>query len=581
MVAISQQTIEKLKYPDYWLQRYTYWGNPLTWVEYYRRKNLNATIDECYNSLDENIGLLLRVFNKNKPEAHRGHSLRKLLVSDYSAEPHADPTFAGKSLPWAEMGCIHKDCRVLPFVIDTSHLLPLLTSSYCSNQPLRAIGGIKEREIKYVKCATSSSQSSTDDEIAEDGIADEEIAFEDDKIADDKYGIGDDDNEHFDLNDSQNRKRKRNHVTYPMLTNYYRILLAMQDLHIEEDSQRARHSFAMLEWSVINFEIFEDAGWQGERKPATISIPQIELKLLSPIFEKHFDSRIQSVIAMLRSLERKGKIVTSSLFNSWFGWLWGRSRSYYYLDALTCISVLSTVISYIPTPCRGLGSKPSENHELWTSILFNAFSFHNPKFFTAWEFYHLVPGNGGRGSAKSDFSAIVRNKSDLQFAFFLAEFEQEVHKDDVVIVAEAAHEFNRILSLMHYPSEEEINKTCLHVGLVNGTRIRLGKLMPAFNQQQATLIYVYDDEVISFNLQEKDEEANIESALQLLTYIRETICMNGMRIKSLLNRRPAKFNACLKASLPKLPNEAVKSRKYNTKFTPRSKRQRYTADLLY
>ncbi|RIA88311.1 hypothetical protein C1645_826576 [Glomus cerebriforme] len=72
----------------------------------------------------------------------------------------------------------------------------------------------------------------------------------------------------------------------------------------------------------------------------------------------------------------------------------------------------------------------------------------------------------------------------------------EVHKDDVAIVAEAMHEFNRILSLTHYPSEEEINKLCLHIGLVNGSRIRLSKLMPVFDQ--SSLIYVYDDEVLKY-----------------------------------------------------------------------------------
>lgn len=82
---------------------------------------------------------------------------------------------------------------------------------------------------------------------------------------------------------------------------------------------------------------------------------------------------------------------------------------------------------------------------------------------------------------------------------------------------------------MHYPSEEEINKLCLHIGLVNGSRIRLSKLMPVFDQ--STLIYVYDDEILSFNLQTKDEEANIESVLQLAVYLRETVCMDGMRIR--------------------------------------------------
>src|SRR5688572_21299250 len=58
-----------------------------------------------------------------------------------------------------------------------------------------------------------------------------------------------------------------------------------------------------------------------------------------------------------------------------------------YRNLQSYYSMLSTVISYIPTPCRGLGSEPSENHikaELWTSILYNTFSFHNPKFVSVW-----------------------------------------------------------------------------------------------------------------------------------------------------------------------------------------------------
>lgn len=89
--------------------------------------------------------------------------------------------------------------------------------------------------------------------------------------------------------------------------------------------------------------------------------------------------------------------------------------------------MISAVISYIPTPCRGLGSEPSENHikaELWANILSNSFSLNSPKFAPVWEFHHLIPGNGGQGSAKSDFSAIVSNQNDLQFVFFLIELNR-------------------------------------------------------------------------------------------------------------------------------------------------------------
>ncbi|CAG8624491.1 18882_t:CDS:2, partial [Racocetra persica] len=187
------------------------------------------------------------------------------------------------------------------------------------------------------------------------------------------------------------------------------------------------------------------------------------------------------------------------------------------------------------------------------------------------------PGNAGYGSARSDFAAIVNNNNDLQFAFFLVEFEQngfEVHKDDIVVIAEAVHEFNRILSLMHYP-EKEVNETVLHIGLVNDTTIRFGSLRPIYYQEKSTLFYIYEDEILSFNLHEKSMETNVERVLRLVTYLRETVCADRMRIRMLLNRHPAQFNYDLKAALPTLPGEAVQSRTFKVKFTPPSKRVKY------
>ncbi|RIB21200.1 hypothetical protein C2G38_2177350 [Gigaspora rosea] len=95
------------------------------------------------------------------------------------------------------------------------------------------------------------------------------------------------------------------------------------------------------------------------------------------------------------------------------------------------------------------------------------------------------------------------------------EFEQhgfEVHIDDIVIVAEAAYEFNRILSLMHYPSEKEVNETFLHIGL-------------------------YGDKG-----------------------------RNGIALGNISTRNTA---------LPILPGEAVHFRTFEIKFTPPSKRVKY------
>ncbi|CAJ0758063.1 7662_t:CDS:2, partial [Entrophospora sp. SA101] len=56
---------------------------------------------------------------------------------------------------------------------------------------------------------------------------------------------------------------------HPLLETYSKLLFNLQNHHVEEDSQRARHLSIMLEWSVVNYELFNEAGW-------------IETKLLSP-----------------------------------------------------------------------------------------------------------------------------------------------------------------------------------------------------------------------------------------------------------------------------------------------------------
>lgn len=254
---------------------------------------------------------------------------------------------------------------------------------------------------------------------------------------------------------------------------------------------------------------------------------------------------------------------------------------YFNIDALTVVSVVSNIILYTPTPCRGLGSSPSENHikaELWTKIFSNVFTLNKTKFIPVWELLHLISGNGGRGSARSDFAAIVTNHNDLQFPFFIVEFESdgfEIHKDNIAVVSEAVYELNRILALAHNLSEEEVNRTYVHIGLVNDTRISFNTITPAFNQEESTFVYINNDKILSYNLITDDIEKNIENVLQLIIYLRETICEDGLWIETILNREPRRHNYKLKTILPQLPNEAFKSRTYETKFTPPSKRKRY------
>ena len=73
-----------------------------------------------------------------------------------------------------------------------------------------------------------------------------------------------------------------------------------------------------------------------------------------------------------------------------------------------------------------------------------------------WELHHLFPGSSGKGSARSDFAAVFVNN-------------YEVHKDNAVIVAEAAFELNKIFSVAPDLSPEEVVTIRVHIGLINDT----------------------------------------------------------------------------------------------------------------
>ncbi|CAG8449158.1 10053_t:CDS:2 [Funneliformis caledonium] len=238
------------------------------------------------------------------------------------------------------------------------------------------------------------------------------------------------------------------------IDHYCKILTDLQSHHNEEDSQRAHHLFEMLKWSVVSLEIFDGAG-------------------------------------ILQSLKKKGRIYTNdrniivAVFRRIF---WNHSKKYSLLyRRFNCIIRNYAVISYKATPSRGLGSNPSGNHvksELWFGIFSTAFKLHHLKFSPTWELQHLIPGHAGQGSTRLDFASIIVNNNDLQFAFFIVEFVTsrfEIHKDEVVVVAELAYEFNRILSQMHHPTEMGISSMLI------------------------------ENEIISFNFQENNVEEKVEN----------------------------------------------------------------------
>ncbi|KAF0470633.1 hypothetical protein F8M41_025364 [Gigaspora margarita] len=227
----------------------------------------------------------------------------------------------------------------------------------------------------------------------------------------------------------------------PNLKAYCEILETLQNHHVEEDSQSVRRFIKMLKWFCVDYELFLTTGWTGweERlQQSSFPTPQISLRLVSALFLKHTNDKFHSVVPILKNLITKGKIFNNDVNYLSFETirrLFDKSKKKCNeIDTLTVASVISAVVLYVPTPCRGLGSEPSENHvkaELWAKIISNTFTLYNSKFVPVWEFHHLFPGHGKCGSSRSDFIAIVFNQTNIQFPFFLIEIEQngfEVHK---------------------------------------------------------------------------------------------------------------------------------------------------------
>ncbi|KAF0395944.1 hypothetical protein F8M41_010167 [Gigaspora margarita] len=417
------------------------------------------------------------------------------------------------------------------------------TSSVVENINIKNLSG----ETTFLATTSTSALTTSDNDNSELEISNQSILGK--RIREDKSVEMDEINVDY--------------TKHQLLKAYCTLLSKLQFHPVEEESQRARHMITMLRWHVVDQEMFNSVGWTKIPQKHFVSKPSFSLRLVSNVLKQHSNNQLHLAEQLLQNL-----IMNNRVENSDHSWMSTAVTSimqffsqklddkYFDIDALTVVSVVSSIILYKPTPCYGLGSSPSENHikpELWTKIFSNVFTLDKTKFVPVWELHHLISGNGGEGSAQSDFGAIV---NDLQFPFFLVKFERggfEIHKDNVVVASEAVYEFNR---------------------LVNDTRISFSTITPVFNQKESTFVYLNNDKILSYNLITNDMENNIENVLQLVVYLRETICEDGLWIETILNREPTRYNYELKALLPKLPNEAFKSRTSETKFTPLSKRGR-------
>ncbi|CAG8574125.1 11675_t:CDS:2 [Gigaspora margarita] len=188
--------------------------------------------------------------------------------------------------------------------------------------------------------------------------------------------------------------------------------------------------------------------------------------------------------------------------------------------------------------------------QLWAKILSDAFNLNIDSFEPTWELHHQIPGD------KFEVDGV------------------RIHKDFAVVVAEAVYTLNRILST-YIILESEISKVRVHVALTNNAHIRLGILRPLYNHESNCIIYIYDQDVKSFDLQSGCMETDIENVFNLINYLRQVVCKDGQYMKNLLNRESYGNKRKFYPELPRIPLEAEKSKTPKINITPMVKRVRY------
>nr|CAG8469168.1 7890_t:CDS:2 [Entrophospora candida] len=309
--------------------------------------------------------------------------------------------------------------------------------------------------------------------------------------------------------------------------------------------------------------------------------PAINFGFITEALKSTKHKKLLNATPVLNGIINEGKIGTtkSSIINRIQHWL-GSGPANFVIDVPTTLSALTSVLLFVPSPVRS-GADPSENHykaQLWAKILSDAFTLNIDSFEPTWELHYQIPGDSGKGSSRSDFACVtISLNTKERYPFFILEFEVDgvrIHKDFAVVVAEAVHTINRILS-MHIISESEISKIRVHVALVNNAHIRLGILRPLYNHESNCIIYIYDQDIKCFDLQSGCTEIDIENVFNLISYLRQIVCKDGQYLRNLLNRESSGIKRKFYPEFPSVPLEAEKSRSPKMNFTPTAKRVRY------
>ncbi|KAF0547700.1 ran-binding protein 10 [Gigaspora margarita] len=369
-----------------------------------------------------------------------------------------------------------------------------------------------------------------------------------------------------------------NTKAFPDLEEYCKILEQLKNHHFDEESQRGRHLCRLLIWSVVDSKLFptpDQIHYPDLHKPA------VNFGFLIEALKSTQHKKLLNAIPTLNRIINEGKIGTtkSNIINRIQHWL-GSGSADFIIDVPTTLSALTSFLLFVPSPVRS-GASPSENHykaQLWAKILSDAFTLNIDPFEPTWELHHQIPGDSGKGSSRSDFACVaISLNTKEQYPFFILEVEVDgvwIHKDFAVVVAEAVSTLNRILST-YIILESEISKVRVHVALANNAHIRLGILRPLYNHESNCIIYIYNQDVKSFDLQSGCMETDIENVFNLINYLRQVVCKDGQYMKNLLNRESYGNKRKFYPELPRIPLEAEKSRTPKINITPMVKRVRY------
>ncbi|GBC03081.1 hypothetical protein RclHR1_04990004 [Rhizophagus clarus] len=344
---------------------------------------------------------------------------------------------------------------------------------------------------------------------------------------------------------------------HPNLQLYCDKLERLQNIRVQEVLQKAQHRCKILKWCVVDYYLLSETGWiEKNQLSLGKSIPCFDKKLILAILK---EQKPDQTIKILENLFDKGIIYDNG--DDWvifkilkfplqllkpFRLLKYYSSHLCDIDPPTAIEAISAVTSYYCDP-RNTLTITHIKAALWSNIFSNAFVLH--------EHTNFVPIWGGDVS-KTGFAATVTSMVNSKHSFFIAKFESKEsgpHQHKTAAVQEAAFELNRILSLAHNLSENEVNKTKIHIGLISGSRIHFSTLMPIFDEKNSAFIYIHKELNHKYKLKTFNLEASVENLLHLVTYLREIVCSDGIWINHILNRDFNEPNYILKTVIPELP----------------------------